>query len=291
MIEFATRLTGAVRRRYEGSAAWRLAHPRRMHAFCVGTGKSGTHSLVGMFQGAYRTAHEPDAEMFIEIIAAELEGRMPAEAVAAWLRQRDRRLWLEMDASLLNGSVVGHLVALFPDARFILTIRDCYSWLDSFINHIQTRKASEAWKRWRRVRYAPAELVYSRGEEVLRDNGLYPVDAYLRRWATHNKEVLGAVPPHRLLVVRTDRIGDSAPQMAEFLGIPLNTIDVGQSHLNRRTAQAEILSRVDPGLVEQRVVEHCRELMAKYFPDIPDMASAGLFPGGTATDSAVKGAP
>jgi hypothetical protein len=229
-----------------------------------------------MFHRNYRTAHEPEAESLIDVIVAELEGRMTGPEVAAWLRRRDRRLWLEMDSSGLNGAVIGHLAGLFPEARFVLTIRDCYTWLDSLLNHHLTRDTTDSWRKLRDARYPPAERVYSRSEEVLRANGLYPVGAYLKQWASHNRTVLDAVPADRLLVVRTDRIGVSGGRLAAFLGLPAGTIDGGQAHLFRRTAEAGMLARVDPALIEERVAEHCGQLMKIYFPDIPDLASSGL---------------
>jgi hypothetical protein len=241
-----------------------------MHAFCVGLGKSGTHSIAGMFRSSYRAAHEPETDELIEIILAELEGRMTTPAIAARLRRRDKRLWLEMDSSGLNGIMVGHLAALFPDAKFILTIRDCYTWLDSVINHYRTREGSEVWKRFWRAWHQESEHVYSSAEAVLQDSGLYPLGSYLKQWTIHNYGVLRAVPADRLLVIRTDRINDSAARLAEFLSIPLDTINVSQSHLFRRQMEIDILRRIDPEFVEEQVAQHCRELMATYFPDIPD---------------------
>jgi hypothetical protein len=282
MAGLALSLKDVALRRYEGSPAWRLVHPRRFHAYCVGTGKSGTHSIAGMFRAAYRTAHEPETGPLIDVIVAELEGRMAGPAVARWLRRRDRRLWLEMDSSGLNAAVIGHLVALFPEARFVLTIRDCYTWLDSLLNHQLTRQhqlppqIAASWRKLREARYPPAVRVYSPGEEVLQENGLYPIGAYLKQWASQNRTVLKTVPPDRLLVLRTDGIGDSAGRLAAFLGIPPDTVDGAQAHLYRRNAEAGMLARIDRSLIEERVAEHCRELMGLYFPEIPDMTSAGL---------------
>jgi len=275
MAAFARGLRSTARRRYEGSIAWRLVHPRRIHVFCVGAGKTGTHSIAGMFDRHYRTAHEPETELLIEVILAEAEGRMSASEVAAWLRRRDRRLWLEMDASGLNGAVVRHLVGLFPEARFILTVRDCHSWLDSLLDHHLTRPTTDSWRRLRDLRCPPAERRYTRTEEILRENGLFPIGAYLKQWAAHNRAVLEAVPPERLLVVRTERIGESVDRLAAFLGIPADTIDRSQAHLYRRATGSGILAKIDPRLVEERIAEHCAELMRVLFEDPPGTTTSG----------------
>ena len=56
------------------------------------------------------------------------------------VHRRDKALWLEMEASAFNVHVLDLLVQEFPHARFILTIRDCYSWVDSALNHQLGRK-------------------------------------------------------------------------------------------------------------------------------------------------------
>ena len=48
------------------------------------------------------------------------------------------------------------LVELFPTAKFVLTIRDPLSWVDSFINHQLAHSASEKWLAFRDWKFAPA---------------------------------------------------------------------------------------------------------------------------------------
>jgi len=40
---------------------------RAFHAFCLGTPKSGTHSIANMFKG-YRASHEPNEVFMINLI-------------------------------------------------------------------------------------------------------------------------------------------------------------------------------------------------------------------------------
>src|SRR5687767_10816826 len=108
---------------------------RRAHLYCVGTGKSGTHSVVSMFSKSVRAPHESEATVLMEKFLAWKSGDLDQTQFRQWLVARDRRLALEVDSSNLNRDILPFLLREFRDARFLLTIRDCYSWCDSFMNH------------------------------------------------------------------------------------------------------------------------------------------------------------
>src|SRR5262245_1998795 len=107
---------------------------RRTRLYCVGTGKSGTHSIASMFSKNVRAGHEPEAVPLMEKFIAWKGARLDEAQFTQWLRARDRRLALEVDSSTLNRDIAGILVREFPGARFVLTIRDCYSWCNSHMN-------------------------------------------------------------------------------------------------------------------------------------------------------------
>ena len=119
--------------------------PRRFRAYGVGMTKTGTHSLAAIFS-RFRSAHEARHEAMLAAILDRASNHITAEQQASFLEERDRSLDLEMDVSQLNYFVLENLLALFADAKFILTIRDCYTWLDSLINHQLGRSASGNWQ-------------------------------------------------------------------------------------------------------------------------------------------------
>ncbi len=188
--------------------------PPRFRAFGVGCAKTGTNSLAGMFQRHYRAAHEPQVHALIGLILER--PHLSEAAFGAAVRALLDPLDLEMNASQLNGYIVETMVALYPDARFILTLREPRSWLRSFANHQMTRgrlKPGSPWARFRDLRFlAP-------GETATGGNGLYSIDQYLGYWLSHNVAVMRAVPPERLLVVRTERLDDEIARLAAFLDI------------------------------------------------------------------------
>jgi hypothetical protein len=113
---------------------------RRVHAYCIGLGKTGTHSIAAMFADSLRSAHEPDRYYVVAVTARP--GRQPATParLRAWLRRRDRLHRLELESSSLITDWLPHLVEIFPAAKFIFPIRDPYTWLESVLNQWELKR-------------------------------------------------------------------------------------------------------------------------------------------------------
>lgn len=232
---------------------------RRLRLFGVGPAKSGTHSLAGVFARDYRSAHEPEARAQVELTCDVLEGKATTADLRRYLRSRERRLRLEVNVAGWNGLVVEELVALSPRTRFVLTVRDPRSWLDSLVNHKVLRAAPPHFLRLR-------ELIWGGGrshppeEEVLARRGFYTLDGYLGDWARRHQRVLDAVPTDRLLVVPTTRIDDRLDELAEFAGVPLSTLDPTAGHGYPAAARFGLLDQLDPAYLEERIETICGAL-------------------------------
>jgi len=249
----------------------------RFKAYGIGMGKTGTVTLSIIFSKRYRTAHEPERRFFANKIVAFAHGKINKNDLIKYVNQRDRRLGLEMDASHLNLHLLDILVNEFSEAKFILTIRDCYSWLDSSINHRLARLGSSVEKRaWFRhmddLRFGADRFKYAKEEKVLVDNGLYTLDSYFSWWKTHNTRVLSTVPPERLLVVKTRELTQSIPQIETFLGITPGSL-LTSVHANVRRKKFNILSQIDKDFLEEKANFHCKELMDQYFPEVKSFNS------------------
>jgi hypothetical protein len=242
--------------------------PRRAQLYCVGAAKSGTNSIAGVFEDRMRALHEPESDRLMSILFGHFAGAVDRDELTRFLRERDRRLWLEVDSSQLNYFVLDLLLDEFPDAKFLLTIRDCYSWLDSMINQSLTRPTPPAWRRLRDVRFRPGDFRHSAEEKVLAERGLYTLDGYLSYWAAHNATVLRRVPREKLLVVRTDRISQSVRHIADFAGVPLAKLNLRKAHSFKNEEFRGVVSMIAPRFLEEKVSMHCREIMQAYFPDI-----------------------
>jgi hypothetical protein len=254
--------------------AWRarlVPRSRRFHAFGVGAPKSGTRSLAGLFEHSFRAAHEPDVEPVVAMMDQRVHGRTDGGRLASFFRRRDRRLRLELESSHPTSFFIDVLVREFPDAKFILTIRDCYSWLESVWGQYLRLPQTESMEFWRRMRdayYRPERFRHAPEERVLAERGLYTLDGYLSFWERHNTQVLTLVPEERLLVVRTHEIARDAERIASFLGVPAAALDTSRSHLNRAESTRGLLWQIDPSFVERKADLYCRPLLARFFPEV-----------------------
>jgi hypothetical protein len=250
---------------------------RRARLYGVGLGKSGTHSFEGMFSGNLRTAHEAEAAELIKKILAHHYGHLNAEDFHAWLRARDRRLALEVDSSSLNFWLVDFLLSEFPEARFILTIRDCYSWTNSFMNHWLRQPAADTrWAGLNELRFGSTDAPFAPGEQRLKELGLYPLPAYLKYWSKHNGRMIEKIPPAQLLVVRTDQLKQRALEIADFAGVPHSLVNLDKTHEFSNRAKQDILQQIDRDLLEREAKLHCRPLMTQFFPEIKSFSDVRL---------------
>ncbi len=258
---------------------------RQAKLYGVGLGKSGTHSLAGMFSGNLRVAHEAEAGKLIEKILARHNSLLEEADFHAWLQARDRRLALEVDSSSLNFWLVDFLLREFPEARFVLTIRDCYSWTNSFLNHWLRQPAVDArWGGLHELRFGSKDGAFAPGEQRLKELGFYPLAAYLKHWTKHNGQVIEKIPPAQLLVVRTDQLRQRALEIADFAGVPHSAINLGKTHEFSNPTKQDILQQIDRDFLEREVEIRCGPLMAKFFPEIKSLSDVQL----SATSGAIQ---
>ena len=246
--------------------------PRRFHAFGVGSPKSGTHSLADLFK-RYRTWHEPERERFMRIIRDRGDGRISDSEARDKIRKIDRRKWLEINSSYLNYFFLDLLLEEFPQAKYVLTIRDCYSWLDSMFNQLLGRPHEDyqvQFHQWYADSMSPGR--YAKGDQVLAERDLWPLDLWLRIWKEHNQRVLDLVPGEKLLIIRTPEIRRDIPKLESFLGIPPDTLDASRAHSFKAAKKFGLLSEIDRDYLESCVETHCRDLMQRFFPEIRSLS-------------------
>jgi hypothetical protein len=243
--------------------------PRQFELYGIGLPKSGTHSIASMFAPTFRTRHEADSRALIDMIIEVTAGRRSPREVRTYLARRRRRLNLEVDASQLNAHVLEHLVSLSDSARFVLTVRDPYSWLDSFLNHSVARDLSPAWVAFRDLRFGGPGLRHGPQERILEHHGLYTLDGYLRYWRWHVERSLDIVPPDRLLVVRTNELSRRSTEIARFAGLTDFTPEPDRTHTYRAAGRFGVLDSIEPHYLHDKVSTLCGDLMSTLFPDLP----------------------
>jgi len=250
---------------------------RRTQLYCVSVAKSGTHSICAMFSRNVAAHHEPQASKMMEMFFAWRDRRISDRELREWIHARDRELALEVDSSWFNILILNSLAGEFSRARFVLTIRDCYSWANSEFRRVLNRPSNEPIRvKMRQLLYGNAGAVHAPEEQVLQTAGLFPLTGYLARWTAHNEIVLATIPPERLLVVRTDQIRDRAHEIADFAGLPRHTVRLHRTHEYRNPVQRQVIREIDRNFLEGKVAQHCRPLMNRFFPEIKTLDDAKL---------------
>lgn len=252
---------------YQYSSLRRLLAPRRFQAYCLGTNKSGTHSIASMFAKNYKSTHEAAHGTLINGFLDWQESKIQAEDFQNILFNHDKYAWLEMDSSHVHIEYVELLVKLFPEAKFILTIRDCYSWLDSVLNHALNYPLYDAWARLHHWRYSSTPNTYPSAEAVLQDAGFYPLENYFAAWAAHNQRALDSIPAERLLILRTPEITESIDRIAEFLQVSPATLDIETTHSFQAPKKHYLLTQINEDHVRKQAEMYCSKLMAQFFDD------------------------
>ena len=113
---------------------------RRFQAYCLGLPKTGTVSVHGIF-GNYRTRHEFQQWDTHQMIIQYKHKKISRQEFLKFLQDRDFAGQMEMDSAHFNRHYIDILAQEFPEAKFICTIRDCYSWLNSLINYLNFSQA------------------------------------------------------------------------------------------------------------------------------------------------------
>ena len=175
-----------------------------------------------------------------------------------------------MESSTLAGILIAPLAAGCPNKKFILTMRDVYSWCDSWIDHNINRppSSSSPWAALDRIRLRVDDIEPTTFDKPLTERGLPSLVCYFQLWASHNARVLEAVPSARLLVIETGRILDQAPEIAAWAGVPPRTLRLDRGWLFSTPQKHGVLATLDRSYVQDTADRICGPLMGRYFPEV-----------------------
>lgn len=240
---------------------------RRFLAFGIAAPKSGGHSLFGMLGGACRAAHRPTAAQLQEWMLDLAAGRLERAELQRRLLQRDRDLWLELETTSLFDPFLEALVVAFPSARFVLPVREPRAWLRSYIDH-QLGVPSSKMDRIRPLRFGAVDAERPEVEASLAKLKLYPIDGYLRFWADYHRRALSIVPAERLLVLRTTELGSRSAEIARFLGLDPQRVDVSRQHEFRTQKHFDVLDALPKDYLDSRIRALAGDVADRHFPEL-----------------------
>jgi hypothetical protein len=268
---------------YRRSLPWRLTHPRPTHVLGLGTAKSGTHSIANLFKSSYRSYHELEYDLIIPYILGYIEGRIERATLIKKLQNHDRHWYPVVEVAHYFGEISSELVTAFPKARFIVTIRDCYTWLQSQISQIlavrqglNTNPKLKYFIRLHEARFGSLyQASYSSEEGILHEMRLPPIDALLSHWTKHNETILRKIPEARRIIVRTGDIKSSIEKIAAFVGVSVDSLDASASYsFKRHHHPFNLWDHVNSEYIEEVAAYHCSVLMQAYFPEINGIKTA-----------------
>lgn len=198
------------------------------HIYCVGYFRTGTTTVANMFQ-EMRSAHEPEALVTAALVLEWQKGFHTKASMQDELRIRDARLRLDMESNSVLGNIARPLATLNDDSKFILTVREPAAWLKSQLNY-HLNMLSPAWCAWRAREWWSKQGLWAPEESGLKNNGLLSLRVYLQSYSEHISRVLNSVPSDRLLVLRTDRLSGSLPDVSAFTGVPVDCLFSSRSN-------------------------------------------------------------
>jgi hypothetical protein len=174
-----------------------------------------------------------------------------------------------MESSTLSGTLIDPLIRACPDKRYILTVRDVYTWTDSWIDHNINRPPRKSrFTELDRIRLRAEEFSHTTHDRPLAERNCYALASFFHLWNDHNRRVLDAVPGERLLVVRTGEILDRLPEIASFAGVPESTLRPKEGWQFASPAKHHVLSTMDASYVADLAQQMCGDLMDRWFPGV-----------------------
>ena len=238
--------------------------PRRFHCYCIGAAKTATTTVSAMVSDNYQSLHEADIEITNRTIIAYLENAISEAELEEFLKNRDRKLHLELESTHSLIYVSKQLADLFPEALFLVTVREPMAWLRSRLN-FHFKKHPAEWEEYRQFFWMNKVDKYAPEEALLKQHELAPLHIYLEQYAEHYQLVSEYIPDDRCLMLRTDQISGDSEKIATFLGINPGNLRVAQS--NAEPNKAAFIDQLDEKFVVQSIWKYTRPIIEKYFPE------------------------
>ena len=221
---------------------------RRFHAYNVGMPRSGCSSIMALFEN-YRSVAEYKERESVELITAWKDGWISEETLRRYIHYRHEIGHLEMDTASFNHFYLQILIKDFPEAKFIFTIRDCYSWVNSFLKMISRWKKhfldiGQNMPYWMlgygRILFGTYDWEWFNSYEALQENLDSLVDLFIKSWAHFNLRILELLPEDRSILVKTSEISYSQAKLADFVGVPVDAI-TKHHHINSAPDKIDLL--------------------------------------------------
>ena len=218
-----------------------------------------------IFNKYYVAAHEPHHKEAIINIIDWNHQRYSRNRMLKILCSRDKALRLDMESSHYLHHILDFLVEQFPQAKFIMTVREPMSWLESEVNQNYLTRNTDSWALLEHHRYSKYNYEHEFAS-LKQVKNIYPIRSYLSYWKDHIHKVLCSVPSEKLLVIDTFDISNQLYNISSFIGVDFNTLDISKKHSGKRRSAFILYDKVDKNEVRELVQVHCQEFVKEYLP-------------------------
>ena len=239
---------------------------RTRRVYALGTPKSGTTSVARMFKGLCRTDHEPHRPATVKGMHDHFVGEICDAELQQSYRARDKQLTLDLESNCFLAYRPDLLYSTFPNAKFVILIRDPLTWLDSILdNNINfSRKKTPTMAKWHSVLFQDRETSLSANDELLIEMGLYPVNCYLDYWVRTNDRCLRSLGDSPQLCIGTNQISRRAEEIGDFIGIDVSKLERNNTHMNRTAEKHNVLQKLDAERIEESLSKICNPLIRDF---------------------------
>tara|TARA_A100001391_G_scaffold34822_1_gene19009 strand:+ start:586 stop:1248 length:663 start_codon:yes stop_codon:yes gene_type:complete len=215
----------------------------------------------------YRSAHEPAAAVSTHQIMLHESGCRSDAHFGRFLNLRDRFLNLEFEASHFLVYACKLLPRLFPQAKFIFTIRDPLSWILSERNQNRsTLRSNGLWREYELFRYDGTKP-WDRQKTI--NNDIFTVEQYIIYWKFHCSSVLDSIPRDQLLIVPTRKIDTMLGEITDFVEIPVSSIQRSNAHRsNKQKSYSQEKDCVDERVVKDSCQAFIESRLSEFADDL-----------------------
>lgn len=236
-----------------------------MKVFSVGLFRSGTTTMWEMFARSFRADHEFQVQEEMDVFERRLKDSITDDEARAFIRERDAAKPLDLDSCGAHFGVLDILADEYPEAKFILTLRDVYSWMNSCVGKMQQDFVggwgSRAGTMVNCFNFLPDGGLFLED----RSQSKMCLEQMMKLWTWHTRRIQGLVPADRLLIVKTEELSQSVERIASFCGVEPGLIDSLHSNPGPST---NFLACFDAERLEELVQLHCGELMFENYPGV-----------------------
>lgn len=219
--------------------------------------RTGSTSIAGIFDHL-GSSHEFMMEQTVMKVLDWREGKLSTEALDEFLRERDQTNEAQVDSTTFLHLAQDRLFALFPNAQYMISVRDGEGWFVSYVDLLvafaqkDPSAAKEGMGIWAE-RYGRLMSPSFRGEDFAHpetlgkhlEPALPDYAAYWGHWTVYTLENLKKLPKERRLIIRTKNISQSLDKMASFAGVPVSSLNHERTHLNKRRKVVDVMQIVD----------------------------------------------